>query len=207
MNIKLSAGMAVDIDETISDTVRLYFSELIAEFGIPEGFPAEVTVDEIIAEYQYTWNVPEYNTEEAKAFMERLVNNGTMYLRTRPLPGAVEGMDALEKKGFAGYLTARPYHTIPFTLDWLRTHGFPLASIISRTEEIPHDSANRWKAKILAESFPRVTGIIDDNKGLLQQLPDNYEGTVIIYGTSEIPCTRINAFPAETWEEVINLLE
>ena len=58
-------GIALDIDETISDTGIDFFSRLLKEFPIV-GNP---TPKELIQTYKFTEAVPEWQTEEAKRFM------------------------------------------------------------------------------------------------------------------------------------------
>src|SRR3989344_332168 len=64
-------NLAFDIDETLSNTVLYYVQEMQKRFGNPEFLSAE----EIIQKYRYTQDVPYWNNEKAREWVQKAIYN------------------------------------------------------------------------------------------------------------------------------------
>ncbi|MFA6065273.1 MAG: hypothetical protein WCW44_03800 [archaeon] len=198
MKIKKS-GIALDIDETLSNTALHWFSSMIKLFGTPE----KLTAKEMIIKYKYTKHVPYWQTKEAQEWLnsQRMSNN-----MQREIPLIKNSNHSVEKINkiipIVAYLTVRPNSVEKGTKDWLLKHNFPVAKIICRPDNIAFSDGNKWKAKMLTELYPKVLGIIDDNPELLTFLPTDYKGTIFVYGSEHIE-TKLNAIPCKDWKTTL----
>ena len=61
LHAKGHKGIALDIDEVLSDTVGYLMRGLSEKFGAPQG----KSVKELMAQYRYTYLVPEFGNEAA----------------------------------------------------------------------------------------------------------------------------------------------
>src|SRR5947208_3629562 len=98
-------GLAVDIDETLSETVIYWVTEMQKLFGNPEN----LTVAEMIIKYGHPKNVPHWQTEEAKEWREERKHSDEIH-ETLPL---IEHADKSVKMineiiPIVCYITARP---------------------------------------------------------------------------------------------------
>jgi hypothetical protein len=109
------------------------------------------------------------------------------------------------------YITARPVTVLEATKRWLVQHGFPEAPILMRpldlkVSEADLKSRNQWKSKLLAELYPEVKGIIDDNIGLADELHElGYKGTHYLYGR-KVEKNLPHVVVCPTWGSVLENL-
>jgi hypothetical protein len=198
MRLEPGQGIAVDIDETLAWTIGYWVEEMQRRFGNPEG----LSVRAMVRIYRYTQNVPYWQTREAVEWMERQRNSNEVQL-TLPL---IRGSNTYLKKiaevvPIAAYITTRPECVIGGTRQWLRKHGFPDAEIVCRPNRIRTEDGNRWKALALSERYPGIVGIIDDNPGMLDFLPETYKGYIFLYECQKIDST-LNAVPCKNWPAI-----
>lgn len=195
------SGLSLDIDETLSVTVKPWFAMMNEQFGNPEGLSAE----ELRAKYIYTRNVPYWQSAEATDFIQGLRSNDAIH-ETMPL---IEGADAAVQKiskiiPVVLYPTVRPDIVTSGTEKWLRTNGFPKAPVFARPADVPYEMGNQWKAGVLEELYPYVRGIVDDNVGLANFLSSDYQGVVFVYNSSDHPGKCQNIIPCPSWQDVVN---
>lgn len=184
-------GIALDIDETISDTGVDFFGRLLEKHPI-SGNP---TPEELIQKYKFTDAVPEWQNEKAKVFMEEYRTSNEIQRDIPVMPGAVESVQAIHSDlvQVVTYITARPTIVTRGTEQWLNDNQFPSALVITRPEGIPHSQANFWKASVLYYLRNQVLGIFDDNHGLQTELPWNYNGTIFLFGVQPTELNSIEA--------------
>lgn len=197
----ISAGIALDMDETLAATNRFWIQELAKRFGNPDNLSA----DEIIARYRYTQNIPFWQSAEALAWMEEARNSDEIQTALPLIENANQVVTRLnEIVPIAAYITARPQQVRNGSLEWLAQHGFPTAPLIMRPKDLDYTEGNKWKAELLASLYPSVWAIIDDNEGLLPHLPDDYQGTVFLYDHAESPAKNLNVVAVKKWEDMLS---
>jgi 5'(3')-deoxyribonucleotidase len=173
-------GIALDIDETLSWTLGHWVREMQERFGNPEG----LSVEELIAKYRYTQNVPYWKSPEVDAWVDEQLTNDDLQTRLPVIDGAIEGVARLvEIVPVNAYITIRPNSVDRGTKTWLDEKGFPEAHLISRPESIPFVHGHQWKARTLERLYPGVQGIVDDNAAVLHYLSSDYKGTIFLYDT------------------------
>lgn len=192
-------GIALDIDETLSYTIGYWVSEMQRLFGNPEN----LSVEELVAKYRYTQNVPYWQTQEALAWAEAHRNSNEIQIKL-PL---IKGADVYVKKineivPIVAYISIRPDVVIDGTQTWLDMYGFPKAPIICRPSSIPTEKGSEWKAKVLEELYPKVKGIIDDNNSVLKFLKKDYRGIIFLYDHKQAVSSPLNTIHCKDWQDV-----
>src|SRR3989338_1186869 len=164
-------NLAFDIDETLSNTVLYYVQEMQKRFGNPEFLSAE----EIIQKYRYTQDVPYWNNEKAREWVQKAIYNDELQEKL-PLiqQSEVYAPKVAEILNLTCYLTIRPESVVPGTKKWLDTHKFPEAQIIAKPFLDNDTAGSVWKAKKLLSLSPKIEAIVDDNIALVQTF-DNLE--------------------------------
>lgn len=194
-------GIALDVDETLSFTAEYWVSELSRKFGNPEGLSPR----EVFQKYRLIQNYPHWQTKEVYDWMEEARTSNELQ-KVLPL---IENSNHFVNKineivPITCYITARPYSVLEGTSYWLEKHGFPKADILIRPENMSYEEGTSvWKAKMLAELYPQVLGIVDDNPSIIDHVPKNYKGYVFLYDFPEYISTSKNIFICPTWEDVL----
>lgn len=171
-------GLALDIDNTLSQSRIIYFNELIEKIGTPEN----LTATELMAKYTYTRDVSYWQTEEARALMEKLVVDEESHSTLELISGADDSIREISKLvPIVAYITARPEVLSRITYEWLKKHNLPEAPVILRPQYVLDEQA--WKAEVLEFLYPQVTGIVDDHPVLPDKLSLDYKGTVYVYAS------------------------
>lgn len=204
LRVRGTRGLAVDIDETLSDSNRHWFDAMFA-FARPHG----KSRDDIMRDHKFVEDVPEWRTPEARARIHALLHSNEFCTDIPVISGALEGAWRVHLMArIAAYITARPEAVRQGTLQWLKHRGFPEAPIIMRDEDVDlsahNDGKNGWKARMLSAAYPFILGIVDDNAGLTRALRAvNYAGTLFLYGPQWQP---VSASPSvilcPTWNDV-----
>lgn len=177
-NFITEAGLAVDIDETLSWTIGYWIEEMQNKFGNPEN----LTVKEMVEKYRYTQNIPYWQHAEVFEWIDEKINSNEIQEALPLIEGSSAYLNRINQIiPVVAYITVRPERVSEGTRNWLKKHNFPTAPIICRPNELGRSSWNEWKAKILEELYPRVLGIIDDNAKLLQFLSPDYKGKIFLY--------------------------
>lgn len=195
----LKPGLALDIDDTLSQTWAYWGQEMLRRFGNPEG----LTWQEIRQRYRRCENVPYWQTEEAEAWMDSSRKGGAYYGGLACIQGAHETVSQIHKHTpIHLYLTARSIETLDVTYDWLARHGYPDAEVIARPLDVPYKDTYLWKAGVLKELYPSVLGIVDDDANLPAHLSDDYTGSIYVIGEERHVRDDARVRHCPTWEDV-----
>ncbi len=194
--------IALDLDETVFNTVGYLFEEMYKRFGSPEGLSSR----ELIQKYRYTFNVPYWNNQEAKQWVEERINCNELQ-EILPL---IEGVDIYVPRineiiPIAAYITTRPEKVVEGTKVALKNNSLPLVPIIARPISVPGSEGQSWKAKVLNDFYPEISGIVDDNLGLvkaMEEINPNYNGSIFLFNHSNKPETNLEVMACENWEAV-----
>lgn len=181
--------LAIDIDETLAQTNLLWAQHHIAAYGNPERLSPE----DIIKKYRFVKDVPYWQLDDAHKWVEAHIQSNDAKLE---IPVIEEAIDVMHKIPVECYLTNRPETTIDGTRNWLRKYNFPERAIISSSDGLV------WKANMIAEMFPNVTGIVDDNIDLLSELPRDYKGKIFLYSHQDCNISELNVILCPTWRDV-----
>lgn len=181
--------LAVDVDETLAQTNLLWALHHIEAYGNPEGLSAE----EAIKKYRFVKDVPYWQFDAVYRWVEAHINSNEAKLE---IPVIEESIEVMRRIPVVCYLTNRPESTVNGTKRWLRKYGFPDKEIISSI------SGLEWKAQKLAEMFPEITGIIDDNIDLLPHIPNNYRGRIFLYSHPNHTLSGLDIILCPTWADV-----
>jgi len=191
--------LVVDIDCTLSDTRQAYFRALTPLFS-----PPGTDWKELMERYRYSTNVPEWQTPEAQAWIERFRNDPQAQEDLLVYPGAQEGIIELQTViGLYAYLSARPGTVREATRRWIEKNKFPSKPLILKPEQC-RENDSEWKARQLMQLYERnqVSGIIDDDRNLGEILiAKRYQGTVFVLEGIAPPHERI--IPCRNWIEVV----
>lgn len=181
--------LAVDVDETLAQTNLLWAQHHIEAYGSPDDLSAE----EIIKKYRFVKDVPYWQFDAAYRWVEAHINSNEAKLE---IPVIEESIEVMRRIPVMCYLTNRPQSTITGTKRWLQKYGFPDQEIISSI------SGLEWKTQKLAEMFPGITGIIDDNIDLLPHIPNNYRGKIFLYSHPNRTLFGPDIILCPTWADV-----
>jgi hypothetical protein len=202
-------GLALDIDETLSWTMGYWVKELQRLFGNPEN----LTIEELIKKYKYTQDVPYWQTKEALDWMEAQRENDGIQTEFDLIENSNQVVQKINKiVPIVAYITVRPESVLNGTKLWLKKHDFPQAEIIARPKNIPHKDGNKWKAEVLEQMYPQVSGIIDDNPKLLEFLSEDYKGQIYLYDSENVDkkynqyLQKPNIHPCRKWEDVYKIV-
>src|SRR3989344_3363563 len=202
-------GLALDIDETLSDTNPHFFEHMLS-FHRPPGMNKE----EMIEKYRFVDQVPDWKTEEAHKYMEQTLHSNEFNENIALIKGADKAVQEVHIiLPILAYITARPATVRNGTLKWLRRHNFPEAELITRPEQVSLENfnlnKNRWKAGDLDALYPQVSGIVDDNPTLVHELENlNYKGVLYLYGKgNEELKDHAHVVVCSTWQKVIESIK
>ncbi len=191
--------LVVDIDCTLADTRPAYFRTLTPLFS-SQGTDWQ----ELMAKYRYSSYVPEWQSPEAQAWVERFRTDQETQENLPVYPGAQEGMIELQKiVGVYAYLSARPEDVRDATRRWIQKNRFPDKPLILKPKS-RRENDSEWKARRLIGLYERnqASGIVDDDRNLGRILMEmEYLGTVFALECIEQPHERI--ISCRDWKEVI----
>ena len=192
-------GLALDIDETLSFTIKVVVEKLMEKLGNPES----LTAVEISKKYKHTNSITYWQGDEATKILEDIIHSSEAQ---KDLP-LIEGADKFVKEinkiiPILAYITVRPKRVIHGTRFWLKKNNFPEAPIITKPKNIHRRNGNQWKAKVLEYLYPQIVGIVDDNPGLTDFFGKKYKGVIYLYDNVETKRKDINIIPCENWEVV-----
>jgi hypothetical protein len=195
-----TVGLAVDIDETLSGTNLYWIAELQKKFGNPEG----LSIQQMAEKYNYTQNIPYYQTEEALQWMDEQIGSNDMQELLPLIENANTAVQEINRMiPIVAYITVRPESVTQGTQKWLQKHNFPSAPVIARPSNVFHLHGSKWKAGVLERLYPNVKGIIDDNPSLVAHLSARYQGTVYLYNASACSHDHIKVIPCKSWDDVL----
>ena len=198
-------GIALDIDETLSGTIYYWIAQYQKKYGNPEG----LTATRLYQKYRYAENIPYWaEQEDFQEFTESMSRSNDVLEALELVENANQMVQKISSVvPVVAYITARPGEVIRGTRKWLEKHGFPLKPIMTRPDGLDHSQRHVWKAGVLHEMYPWVLGIVDDSAGLVDHLPDEYQGTVYLYDHTQEPETDIRAFACRNWEHAYEVIQ
>jgi len=197
----MKRGIAVDIDDTLSNTNRYWFEYFISHFGNPEN----LTLEDMIKKYRYVQFVSQWQTPESLEAMDNFRNSNEAQESLPMISGAKNTILKISKiVPIACYITVRPETVINGTKNWLSSNGFPEAEIILKPVDVKLDDRNGWKAQILQELYPNVQGIIDDSANFIKAIANDYKGVIFHYDSEEKVRDDINVIPCKSWQNIID---
>ena len=190
-------GLAVDVDDTLSDTLGYTISCIQKQFGNPENLSTE----QIAKKYQYLSNVPYWRTPEIKNWLIEQSQSNEFQESMPVLKDADLKLRQIHKiVPIVLYITSRAHAVASGTTRWLRHHGFPEAKLMTGNNP---PNGYLWKAEIIEKEFPRITGWIDDLPGMAEYLTPKYKGVLFLYNNQTAPRNDIKVIPCPTWDDVI----
>lgn len=192
-------GVALDIDNVLSDTQVDIFNIMYTQFGSSNG----IKVEELRIKYRYIQNVPDWQNREAKQYLKDLILSDQFYVNIATIKDADRIVEKTNKIApILCYITTRPNKVIPVTKKWLKKYNFPKAPIISRPDNLALNQRGKWKAKVLDCLYPEIDSIIDDDPEIADYLPETYKGKIYLYNHPNPPQTKINVIHCKTWKDV-----
>ncbi len=183
-SLGLTGKLAIDIDDTLSRTTKM-FVEVLSEHFPP---PRKITVAEAQRHYALHGS-PIYwgGLPEAKGLRRSLAHDSGAHADLDVFPRAVAGMRELYEEGLIGcYFTARSEDMRAVTEDWLHKNGFPDAPIFMRDGSVDFKYHFGWKAEVLHDLTPDVCGAVDNSAILARQVEElRYKGMFFLFGLTE----------------------
>lgn len=178
-------GLACDVDNTISVTTPEFFRRLDAIFErVAED--KELSIEEMVEKYYHSMHVPQWNSRHARIVAEAILRRPSFYDALPVIDGAQQSLQRIANSiPLSAYITARPEEIAASTEKYLQS--FPKLPVITKPKELLSDTNNAWKAHVLMELYPKVSGIIDDDVRLVEALPKDYQGVVFLFGHERIP--------------------
>lgn len=197
---ELEKGLALDIDDTLSDTL----SRLVKQMRVLFGNPENLTTKELIKKYRLVDHIPYWQTEEVMAYHKKIADCDDVHRDYPVIENAVRMVNKINKSvNISCYLTLRRQNVINGTARWLKKHGFPDKPIICRPNNMEYDEGHAWKAKVLLDN-PNILGLIDDNEKIVKHLPADYPGTLFLIRHKEYKHnTKIKIIPCKNWFVVL----
>lgn len=192
--------IAVDIDETLCDTRRFWFTELSRLFGAP----LNLSTDQLIEHFEYTDRVTMWQNPEAKSWLSEARCDSEIHReRLVPVVGAVQGMLSISEHFDIVYMTMRPDTIIEATRDWLDSQQFPPGEIVASPAWLFDAERPAWKGRELLARHPGVVGLIDDHPDVVEAISPQYRGKVFLLGQAVAPRTDIDVVPCRDWPAVV----
>ena len=199
-------GLALDIDETLSDSHPVWFEHLY-KFYAPKNMTREEAMEKYFDSIDH---FPEWKTEEANAHIRTALHSNEFNENIPLLAESNKMIRELNKIiPVVAYITVRFNTVRTATERWLKTHGFPEKDLVMNSPDVPFESSTGWKASILKALYPEVIGIVDDNKKLPNELAKlDYKGKVFLYGrqTKQLnPADyKFELIISPTWDHVLD---
>lgn len=152
-----AGGLALDIDDTLSETAHTCMNRLVEAYGKPQ----QKSVRVLLKEYGQPNKVPFWQNEDSMGFVQRNLNDPD-FLRGLPvIKGAVSTITKIDKiMPIRCYITSRPKALEKVTQLWLRSNGFPEAPVVGRN---PSEFRVGWKGAYLEKHYPDLFGFVDDD--------------------------------------------
>ncbi len=145
---------AVDIDDTLAETALHLMERMREQFG------HDLSPQDLRHTYHQPGLVPQWQTPHHQHVMAAWFNNRELLLNLKPVDQAQTVLSRLSaREAIVCYITSRQHELRETTQQWLATHAFPKAPLITRNE---HERRVDWKIRLLRRDVPQVTHLIDD---------------------------------------------
>lgn len=196
--------IALDIDETLSNTIITWIIEMQKEFWNPEW----LTPFEMAKKYKHSSNIPYWQEEKHLKWQHSKIICNEFQKNIPVMNKAKETVKELNKTKKIGlYITIRPQCVLDWSYEWLKKHGFPDVPIYARPENIEHKDWNKWKAEVLQELYPYIDSIVDDNPQVCHHLPEDYKWKFYLLWHDEIGKKKNHTILCKTWNDVTNKIK
>ena len=203
LDVENKKGIALDIDETLSFSDNQWF-EYMLRFNNPEG----LSVEELVKKYKFFEEVPFWQTKEALDYGQEILHSNEFQEKLPLIENSNHIVNEINRiVPIVVYITARPEAVRKGTITWLKKHGFPAADVLMRPLDIDFDFRNIWKAQILEELYPEISGIVDNDPKLADNLSKNYKGILYLYDNHSHQRKDIKIVPCKTWENVFDKIK
>lgn len=197
-------GLALDIDETLSDTSHGWAEKFFQDIGNPENISSQ----DFSKKYRTIESAPYFQNQASKDLIESLAISPSAYLNLKIIEGSNHTVDQINKIiPIIAYITVRPSCVADATTQWIKKNGFPKVPIITRPENIALKDGSIWKARVLEHLFPQVIGIIDDSPSLVDNLNSNYQGKIFLYRNTNIIRKDINVVASPSWTSILDKIK
>lgn len=192
-------GLALDIDDTLCITGRYWYDKLIEVAGDPG-----VSFEEIVSRYKRFQHVPGWSEDpRVKQWIDDAIHKSRHDLFYVRIENSKERLDDIMRHVTVhAYFTMRPTTSLESTVGWLRLYGFPELPILARPTDISNEEMRVWKGKALGELYPHISGIIDDDPHVIQEVPPGYQGTIFLFGDRTQARTDLKVVRCRDWDEV-----
>lgn len=177
--------IGVDIDGVVSDSYPFWLTELNQHFG-----KSITSIDNY--DIHLVFNVPR------EAMNDFFVGRTEyLFLNTKPVPGAKEGIEALLREGHEViYITARTLEERDVTLRWLRTFEIP------HKEE--HVLFTGLKSKLGLVKLWEIEAFVEDYLGNAKMIANSGVPVFLLnadYNKGKLP---VDIVRCHSWEEIVN---
>lgn len=198
---KREVGIALDIDDTLSQTLLYWIQGLQEKLGGLEN----MTPTEIVKKFKHTRDVPQWNTPEAMEYITELCNADSLQEVIPVVEGAIDGVHRINAiVPIVAYITARPDTVVSGTTKWLKKHGFPTAPLIMRPPSISIPDGLKWKAEQLIARYPHIQGIVDNDIKLVEYLSPEYQGHFFLLSHTSVPKnSSVKVYACPDWASLV----
>ena len=180
IDLGITQGYAVDLDDTCFDTTRAYYEGLSARFPAP----ADVAIDTVRKTYSLDGRLVYWNDiPDALAYAHELMDDPHFNRHIHPFAEAAPAVRRLhERRIITCYKTARKERMRTVTREALAEHSFPDLPIIMLEDDTSRHHIDA-KALSLHASYPHLRGIIDDSVRLARTVEESgYPGEFFLFG-------------------------
>jgi hypothetical protein len=169
-------GLAVDIDDTLCDTAGTCIRLMFQEFGAPPG----ETWQSLLQKYKQPNRVEYWQDEYSKQWLDERLNDPDFLIGLSRIEEAAANVRKIaEHVPITVYISSRLKQLHVPTQQWLKKHNFPSASLVTRDPQI---KARHWKLDYLAEHYPSIWGLVDDDVDANLLLHTTYRGKLFLIG-------------------------
>lgn len=169
-------GLAVDIDDTLCDTAGTCIRLMFQEFGAPPG----ETWQSLLQKYRQPGRVEHWQDEAAQQWLEERLNDPDFLAGLSRIEEASAHLQKIaELVPISVYISSRLNHLQVPTQAWLRKHHFPDAPLVTRHPQVKQ---RHWKLDYLAEHYPSIWGLVDDDVDGNLLLHTTYRGKLFLIG-------------------------
>jgi uncharacterized HAD superfamily protein len=150
------SAIMVDVDDTISDTQRLFLREIERQFK---------------TRYNYDDLTPDFRTGgalEYEAYIQRLLKQPSTMAATEPYKGARQALESLHQAGFQVHIVSSRKEVLHgITADWLKRYGFN--QYVTKIHPRPGD-VNGSRFKLMVAKSIKAKVAFDDTLDVVVEL-------------------------------------
>jgi len=194
-------GLAVDIDDTLADTAGTCIRLMFQEFGAPPG----ETWETLLARYHQPDRVEAWKDTPASDWLQERLADPDFLLALESITEASQQISRIaEQVPISVYISSRLDTHQKTTEDWLKKHNFPPAPLVTRPDKVRE---RHWKLEYLAQHFPNIWGLVDDDIDANLLTQTSYRGKLFLIGrTAELreSIFQPQVVNVKSWEQFYN---